>query len=143
MKQTVCTFCLAALFLLIGPAVAEEVGQASKGPVETFLDGCQVELEKYCKEVTPGEGRLVACIFAYEDKLSSRCEYALYDSAAQLDRAVSAITYVANECEEDLAKYCAKVQQVGEGQLLACLGKHENKVSGRCLQALKDVGLKE
>nr|MBS0019207.1 cysteine rich repeat-containing protein [Gammaproteobacteria bacterium] len=142
MKRTARTLSLAALCLLAGPAVAEEPGQASKGLVDNFLEGCQVELERYCKEVTPGEGRLVACIFAHEDKLSSRCEYALYDSAAQLERAVSALTYVANECEEDLAKHCAKVE-AGEGRLLACLEKHEKKVSSRCLQALEDVGLKE
>ena len=142
MKRTVRTFSLAALCLLAGPAVAEEPGQTSKGLVDTFLEGCQVELESYCKDVTPGEGRLVACIFAHEDKLSSRCEYALYDSAAQLERAVSALTYVANECDEDLTKHCAKVE-AGEGRLLACLEKHEKKVSGRCLQALKDVGLKK
>lgn len=142
MKRSVRTLSLATLCLLAGPVVAEEPGQPSKGLVDTFLEGCKTELETYCKEVTPGEGRLLACIFAYGDKLSSRCEYALYDSAAQLDRAVSALTYVANECNEDLAKHCAEVEP-GEGRLLACLEKHEKEVSGRCHQALKDVGLKD
>ena len=142
MKRSVRILSLAALCLLAGPALAEKPDQPSKGPVDTFLEGCKVELESYCKEVTPGEGRLLACIFAYEDKLSSRCEYALYDSAAQLERAVSALTYVANECDEDLAKHCAEVEP-GEGRLLGCLEKHEKKVSERCHQALEDVGLED
>ncbi|MGF1612852.1 MAG: cysteine rich repeat-containing protein [Gammaproteobacteria bacterium] len=142
MKRTLRTLSLAALCLLAGPAVAEEPSQTAKGPIDTFLEGCKVELETYCKEVTPGEGRLLACIFAHEDKLSNRCEYALYDAAEQLERAVSALTYVAKECEQDLAKHCAEVE-VGEGRLLDCLEKHEQDVSDRCLQALKDVGLKE
>ncbi|MEW6584274.1 MAG: cysteine rich repeat-containing protein [Nitrospirota bacterium] len=114
---------------------------AEKGPVETVLDGCKKEFETYCKNVTPGEGRLLACLYAYEDRLSVRCEYALYDAAAQLERAVAALTYVANECKDDLKTYCSSVQ-LGEGRLLDCLNKNEKKVSERCKLALKDVGLK-
>ena len=140
MKRPVRTLSLAALCVLAGAAVAAQ--SQPKGPEKTFLEGCKVELESYCKEVTPGEGRLLACIYAHEEKLSSRCEYALYDSAAQLERAVSALTYLANECDEDLAKHCTEVEP-GEGRLLDCLEKHEKEVSERCHQALKDVGLKE
>ena len=114
---------------------------AQKGPLETAIEGCKKELETYCKEVTPGEGRILACLYAYSDKLSGRCEYALYDAAAQLERAVAALTYVANECRTDLEKYCANIQP-GQGRLAACLEKNDAKVSSRCKQALKDVGLK-
>jgi len=128
-------FFLAVLFT--GDALA-----ADKGPVETVLDGCQKEFETYCKNVTPGEGRLLACLFAYEDKLSPRCEYSLYDAAAQLERAVTALTYVANECKDDLKAYCSAIQP-GEGRLLTCLDKQQSKISKRCSQALKDVGIKK
>jgi hypothetical protein len=101
-----------------------------------------MELDTYCKDVTPGNNRLLACIYAHEDKLSGRCEYALYDAAAQLEHAVASLSYAAAECDDDLEKYCANVD-VGGGRLLACLDKNEKKVSGRCKQALKDVGLKK
>jgi hypothetical protein len=114
---------------------------AQKGPVETMVEGCKKELETYCKQVTPGEGRVLACLYAYSDKLSGRCEYALYDAAAQLERFVAALTYVANECRGDLEKFCADIQP-GQGRLAACLEKNDAKVSGRCKQAIKDVGLK-
>lgn len=142
MKQSIFSLSLATLCLFTASAFAENEGQTAKGAVETFLEGCKTELESYCKDVTPGEGRLVACIFAYGDKLSSRCEYALYDSAAQLERAVTALSYVANECGQDLEKHCANVE-AGEGRLLACLEKHDKDLTGRCHQALKDVGLEE
>jgi hypothetical protein len=103
--------------------------------------GCDKEIKTYCKDVTPGEGRGLACLYAYEDKLSGQCEYALYDSMVQLERAVSAIAYVANECGDDLDKYCANIQP-GQGRLLDCLDKNQKKVSKRCTQALKDVGAK-
>ena len=112
---------------------------AAEGIVETVKEGCKQELETYCKDVTPGEGRVLACLYAREDKLSSRCEYALYDAAAQLERAVTALTYLANECREDLKTFCSGVKP-GEGRLLQCIDKNKEKISSRCKQAIKDVG---
>jgi len=113
----------------------------AQGLVETVVNGCREELEKYCKDVTPGQGRGLACLYAHGDKLSGRCEYALYDAASQLERAVAALSYAVNECSADLKQYCGSVA-AGEGRLLQCLEKNDPKVSNRCKQALKDVGLK-
>ena len=114
---------------------------ADENLVQTITEGCKVELEKYCGNVTPGGGRVLACLYAHNDKLSSKCEYSLYDAAVQLERAVAALTYVANECDADLEKYCASIAP-GEGRLLECIEKHDKDVSKRCKQAIKDVGLK-
>lgn len=108
--------------------------------VESVATGCEKELTSFCKDVTPGEGRILACLYAYADKVSSRCEYAVYDAAAQLERAISALTYVANECDEDIDKVCGKVEQ-GEGRILTCLKKNEDKVTKRCNRAMKDIDL--
>ncbi|MEW6587029.1 MAG: cysteine rich repeat-containing protein [Nitrospirota bacterium] len=131
------------LLLSFGLAVlfVGEMFAAEKGPVESVLDGCKKEFETYCKDVTPGEGRLLACLYAHEDKLSGRCEYSLYDAAAQLERAIAALTYLANECRDDLKKYCSDIKP-GQGRLLNCIDKNEKNVSSRCKQAFKDVGLK-
>jgi hypothetical protein len=123
------------IFMLCGSVFA------GKDPVTTVTTGCEKELDNYCKNVTMGEGRILACLYAHSDKLSGRCEYALYDAAAQLERAVSALTYVANECKDDLKNYCSGVA-MGEGRLIKCLKKHDDKVSDRCKQARKDAGIK-
>ena len=136
MKRTlIVLITMGMMSLFFTNAVAEE------NLVQSVTDGCKVELEKYCKEVTPGDGRVLACLYAYGDKLSAKCEYALYDAAAQLERAVAALSYVANECDEDLDKYCSAVAP-GEGRLLECLEKKSKQLTKRCKQALKDVGLK-
>ena len=109
--------------------------------VQTVVNGCKQELETYCKGVTPGQGRVLACLYARSDKLSGQCEYALYDAAAQLERAVAALSYAVNECKDDLQKLCSGVP-AGQGRLLNCLEKNDSQVSGRCKQALKDTGLK-
>ena len=109
--------------------------------VQTVVNGCKQELTTYCKDVTPGQGRVLACLYARNDKLSGQCEYALYDAAAQLERAVAALSYAINECKDDLQKLCSGVP-AGQGRLLNCLEKNDSQVSGRCKQALKDTGLK-
>ena len=134
MKRTLITVVVMAVFLMTGAT-------AMADPVKTIEDGCKVELEKYCAMVTPGDGRQLACLFSYQDKLSNRCEYALYDAAAQLERAVAALTYVANECDNDLEKFCSDVVP-GEGRLKECIDKNMANVSDRCKSAMKDVGMK-
>ena len=129
-------FCVVVLVMFAGNAGALEA------LVESFAKGCEKELTSYCKEVTPGEGRILACLYAHGDKISGRCEYAVYDAAAQLERFVSALSYVVNECEDDLKQHCASVQ-AGEGRLAECLlVKNKDKISKRCSQAMKDVDLK-
>ena len=127
---------LGIVFLFVMPVSAEQ------DLVQTVADGCKAELEKYCKDVTPGEGRILACLFAHQDKLSGKCEYALYDAAVQLERAVAALSYVINECADDLDQFCSSVE-AGEERLLKCIQKNDKKVSSRCKEALKEVGLKE
>ena len=131
----ICLLTLGWFLLLVNPVMAQQ------RLVESVVTGCKVELEKYCSQVTPGEGRILACLYAHNDKLSGRCEYALYDAAVQLERAVAALAYVANECGADLRKHCAGIE-AGEGRLLDCLQKNDAEVSNRCKQARKDVGLK-
>jgi hypothetical protein len=128
-----------------GVVSAQQKGPAEavvRGIVESVAKGCDKELKTYCKDVTPGEGRVLACLYAYEDKLSGRCEYALYDAAAQLERALNALSYAVNECRDDLTKFCSDIKP-GEGRLLQCIDKNDAKVSKRCKQALKDTGLKK
>jgi hypothetical protein len=115
---------------------------AQQSLIESVVKGCDKELTTFCKDVTPGEGRGLACLYAFSDKLSAQCEYALYDAAAQLERALTALTYVANECRTDLKNYCADIKP-GEGRLLQCIDKNDSKVSKRCKEALKETGLKK
>jgi hypothetical protein len=136
MRSLLTSLAAATVLLLSGP-----IASAQQNIIETVATGCESELKTFCSGVTPGEGRILSCLYAYGDKLSGQCEYALYDAAAQLERFVQALTYVANECDEDIDKYCASVQ-AGEGRILACLDAQSSNIQARCTQALKDVGAK-
>ena len=138
------SFLLCIMIICAGTVAAQQKGPAEaavKGVIETVATGCEKELAAYCQDVMPGEGRVLACLYAHVDKLSGQCEYALFDAAAQLERAVAALAYLAHECGDDLEALCVDVP-AGEGRLLDCLNKNEKKVSQRCKQALKDTGLK-
>jgi hypothetical protein len=110
----------------------------AQGIVETVETGCATEISTFCSQVSPGEGRLLACFYAHEDKLSGQCQYALYSAAAQLDQAVSALNYVATECNDDLMKHCAEVQ-IGEGRVIECLRANKDTVSAACMTAVNEV----
>ena len=118
-----------------------DFGRGRTELVGILAKGCKTELETYCKDVTPGEARVLACLYARSDKLSGKCEYAFYNAAAQLERAVGELSYVVNECADDLDKFCGNVA-AGEGRLLECLKKNDAKVSSRCKEARKQVGMK-
>ena len=110
-----------SIFIIIGVAIVS-FGVAGNLPaqetlIDTVANGCKTEIATYCKDVKPGEGRILACLYAYEDKLSGKCEYALYDAAARLERAVAALTYVAKECEADIVANCSGVK-AGKGSLV-------------------------
>jgi hypothetical protein len=108
---------------------------------ETVKNGCKAELSTYCKDVTPGDGRVLACLYANSDKLTTKCEYALFDAAIQLELAITALAYAAHECDDDLETYCSDVP-MGQGRLLDCIDRNKKRVSRRCLDALAETGLK-
>jgi cysteine rich repeat protein len=146
MKRIIMCLVVCCIVVLVGkPAFAQQKGPAeaaAQGLIETVAKGCEKELTTYCKDVTPGEARILACLYAFEDKLSGQCEYALYDAAVQLERVINAVAYAANECRDDLTKFCSDIKP-GEGRVLKCLDKNDTKVSKRCKQALKDTGFKK
>ena len=92
-----------AMLLAGGMAVAQE------SLVDTVARGCEREIKTFCKDVTPGEGRVLACLYSFWDRLSDQCDNALYDAAGQLQRAVAALSYVHSECWDDLKTYCANI----------------------------------
>jgi hypothetical protein len=129
------------LLTILTFAVLGANGAGAEGdPIEKAIEACKPEIEAYCSQVTPGDGRLLACFYAHEDKLSGRCGWALYEGAAQLEQFAAAVTHVANQCWDDLVEHCGEVE-MGEGRVASCLLEHKAEVSEGCSQAIDDVGL--
>lgn len=129
--------------MLLGALLLTGVqARAADSLVDGVKKACHKELTTFCKGVPEGEGRILACLYAFENKVSDKCVSAVYDAAVQLEQAVAALKYAATECKADLQKYCADVK-MGEGRGLACLNKHDKDVSQTCKDALKQTGLRK
>lgn len=113
----------------------------AESAIQTFVEGCATELKTYCAAVKPGQGRVIACLYAHSDKISGQCDFAFYEAAIQLDRAISGIVYVATQCRRDIGTHCAGVK-AGEGRIVQCLIQNAAELRVTCHQALKDVNLK-
>jgi len=137
-RKIIAASIVAGALLVAGRAQA----QAQESLADQVKKACNKELTTFCKGVMPGQGRVLACLYAFEDKVSDKCEYAVYDAAAQLEQAVTALKFAASQCNDDLQKFCANVQP-GEGRALACLNKNDKNVSQQCKDALKQTGLRK
>ncbi len=130
------------LIVVVGIVLAMSVTGtwAQESIIDDVMAACEPEIDAYCSQVTLGEGRLLACFYAHEDKISGRCQYAVYEGAAQLEQFAVAITHLATECMGDLETYCAEVE-LGEGRVGTCLLEHKAEVTPACAKAIDDVGL--
>ena len=122
-----------AIGLLIG---ANSMAQDSL--VEHLVKACETDIKSYCSQVTPGNGRMLHCMAAHEDKISGRCQYAFYQAASILEQLATATAYIASQCATDIETHCSDVA-MGEGRILACLEENKAAVSDACNQAVSDT----
>ena len=119
-------------------ALASPAAFAQESLLEYVIDACETDLVEYCDQVTPGEGRMLYCVAAHEDKISSDCAYALYDAADVLRQLTNAIVYLAESCETEITEYCSETP-LGEGRVLACLAQRSDELSESCRTAIDET----
>ena len=132
MKKSFFWTTCASLLLIASQASAQD------DLVEHLLNACEADINNYCNQVTPGDGRLLHCMAAHEDKISGQCGYALYQAATILEQMAAAIVYVGNQCAADIEKHCGGVA-MGEGRILMCLEENAAEVSDTCKTAVADT----
>jgi hypothetical protein len=123
----------AALAIFASPAAL-----AQDSIVEHLVLACESDIENYCSKVTPGNGRLLHCMAAHEDKISGQCVYAFYQAASLLEQLSVAINYVASECSTEIETLCSDVEP-GEGRILTCFDQHEEELGDACKKAIADT----
>jgi Cysteine rich repeat len=99
---------------------------------------CGEDVKKYCSTVTPGEGRLIPCMQAHEDKISDGCASALDEAEYQAEAAADNLREALNACRGDIDKICATTQP-GQGRLAACLAANKSSVTKGCADAVQKV----
>ena len=132
MKTRMLWLTAVATFLSGSQALAQE------SLIDHLIDSCEGDIRNYCSQVTPGNGRLLHCMAAHEDKISGQCQYAFYQAATILEQLATAVAYLASQCATDIETHCGNVE-LGEGRILACLSENEAEVSDACNQAVSDT----
>jgi len=119
-------------------SVAEKVQDRLAAAAQKLQTACGDDVTKYCSTVTPGEGRLLFCMMAHEDKISTKCDYALYSATRNLDRAIDFVEQAADACWPDIEKHCANVPE-GGGRIAQCLVNNKSAVSPDCRSVLEHI----
>jgi hypothetical protein len=92
-----------------------------------IVNACAADMKSFCAGVTPGGGRLEACIKSHSRELSEGCRAALLKDAA-----------LRNACAADVKQNCDGVPS-GGGRLGACMKAHFANLSDACKKAFEAV----
>lgn len=131
----ICTIAVAANAQTQLQSKFEDRLNAALKKVQTACDG---DLRKYCGEVTLGEGRLLLCLEAHEDKIDSKCDYSLFEASRNLDRALDSIAETADACGRDIEAYCAQAPE-GGGHIVECLFRKRQNLAPTCRSQLRKL----
>jgi hypothetical protein len=119
------------VFAVTPPVFAQDL-------IENIKQGCDAEIKQYCSQVLLGEGRMLACFYAHEDKLSNQCIGVLYDASQVLIDAVDKLEDIAEACGNDIKQFCSEVQ-MGDGRIAMCLHDNASKLSTECNEQLTEL----
>jgi len=106
--------------------------------VAKLESACAKDIKKYCKTVTPGEGRMIYCMEAHEDKISAKCTFELGEAATSVQTAADALKDAVIACKAEINGVCGKVPP-GQGRIAACLLSNKSTASAGCAEAIKKI----
>ena len=89
---------------------------------------CRADVEKLCKGVQPGGGRIAMCMKQHESELSPGCREAIA-------KAKEKIHEFAEACKPDVDSLCKGVQP-GQGRIARCLAEHKDQLSAGCREKI-------
>jgi hypothetical protein len=118
----------------LGKTIVEKL--AAK--ITKLEEACARDIKKYCRTVTPGEGRTLLCMQAHEDKISPKCAFELGEAATSVQTTADVLKDGVTACKAEIAGVCAKVVP-GQGRIAACLLENKSTASSGCAEALKKI----
>ena len=129
------TECVARLAFIAALAVALCLPAAAQAQSRTVTVDCAGELQTFCSKVRPGGNRLVACLIAFEDKVSPRCRLTAYLASGNLGNRMKELQSMAKVCSSDILQYCSKVP-AGGGRIYDCLKGNKATLTDECREGM-------
>lgn len=122
---------MGAFFIFVTQTQAETAGTTTATTTTTAatrtVHPCKVDVEKFCKDVPSGGGKLNVCMNEHENELSQSCQDKRVERKAKMAAAKKA-------CEPDVQKFCKDIKP-GDGAVKQCLQSHETELSQACRDA--------
>lgn len=114
-------------------AVILYTGFAASGVAgaQGLLESCKTDIVELCSKVTPGDGRVMSCLYAHEDSLSEACDAATADIGDLIDGFFSGVREAYAICAPDIEKNCSDVK-IGQGRLVSCLASNQATLGKDC-----------
>jgi len=106
--------------------------------VAKLESACAKDIKKYCSTVTPGEGRMIYCMQAHEDKISTNCAFELGEAATSVQTAADALKDSVIACRAEINGVCGKTVP-GQGRIAACLLSNKSTASAGCAEAIQKI----
>lgn len=105
---------------------------AAQAAEDVRADACRAEVQKYCKDVKPGGGRMLQCLKAHDGDLSPSCRERMAEGRKRMES-------FAQACKADVEKLCKGVEP-GEGRIMQCMREHKAELSPACSEKLDRMG---
>jgi Cysteine rich repeat len=118
--------------------IAKAIQEKLNAEAAKLEKSCADDIKKYCSDVTPGEGRMLYCMHAYEDKISPKCGYDLEEAAADVQLSADNLKEAITACKAEISGVCGKTQP-GQGRIAACLFANKSTASKACGDVLGKI----
>ena len=102
---------------------------------------CRADLEKFCKDVQQGAGRMSECLRQHASELSPGCKQKMETGQGIFSQGAGgsgSVAQMMQACGDDQKKLCAKVQS-GGGRIRQCLKEHLSELSPKCKDVIQEA----
>jgi Cysteine rich repeat len=118
--------------------IAKAIQEKLAAEAAKLESSCADDIKKYCSTVTPGEGRMIYCMQAHEDKISPKCAFDLEEAATDVQLSADSLKDAISACKAEITGVCGTTQP-GQGRIAACLIANKSTASKNCVEALGKI----
>ncbi len=93
-----------------------------------FQDACGTDMQQFCANMQPGDGKLRDCMNQHQNELTAKCRDFREEARA---RWTAMHEKFEKACKDDVSKFCSDIKP-GMGRMTDCLQSHATELSSGC-----------